>query len=199
MFTRLPPHRPGRGLRAGAPGSAPRGPREGDSRPRWRRWCVWARGSPSPHRAGLRGCSTRGFGQLHSPQGAHRPRASDPGASGGCSYSVAASSLREGPAPLSRGLRLGGACSPVSRMAECSFPWPTRPWVPAGVWRLSQLLSRSGHPLRPHAGPLSKPDSLSAWTLCPRPWALLGFHPRRGDPLPFPAQLPCSGKVSSQA
>ena len=86
----------------------------------------------SPHTVGLRGCSARSSGQLRSPQGAHRPRASDTGASGGCSYSVAASSVPEGPAPLSRELRRGGACSPVSQMAECSFPWPTRPWVPAG-------------------------------------------------------------------
>lgn len=107
--------------------------------------------------------------------------------------------VRGRPAALRHGLRLGRACSPVSPMAESSFSWPTRPWVLAGAWRLSQLLSQPGDPPRPYPGPLSEPDCLSAWTLCPRPWALLGFHPQRGDPLPFPAQLPCSGKVSSQA
>ena len=98
-----------------------------------------------------------------------------------CEGSVAASSFREGPAEPSHRLRLGKRGSR-----------PTRPWVPAGV--CASVRFSAGLDIRPN---LTLGPSLSAWTRCPMPCSLTGFHPRgRPRALPSPAASPRHGLLA---
>ena len=76
--------------------------------------------------------------------------------------------------------------SQVESQAECSFSWPTRPWVPAGV--CASVRFSAGLDIRPN---LTLGPSLSAWTRCPVPWGLIGFHPL--------GETPCSSQPSCLA